>query len=191
MQLSPKQKFYLAVAVQAAIILLVIAVRLPAMFWGQEVMLRIEPVDPKDPLRGDYVILNYSISQIQAYDIDAGSIQQGDTIYVILEKGPNSGYYNAESAVKQKPGPSELFIKGTVNRVRTKGYSGIYNSKTSHSLSEVQEVNVKYGIEEYFISEGSGRGFSFWEKEAAAKVKIDNSGNPVITQVYVDGQPWP
>jgi hypothetical protein len=29
---------------------------------GREVLLKVEPVDPRDLLRGDYVILNYEIS---------------------------------------------------------------------------------------------------------------------------------
>jgi uncharacterized membrane-anchored protein len=52
-------------------------------------------------------------------------------------------------------------------------------------------LHIVYGIEEYFIPEGQGRNFSFWNKEAAARVAVDENCNAALKQIYIDGEPWP
>lgn len=44
----------------------IIAGRAAILRNGKEVLLKIEPVDPRDLLRGDYIILGYDISRIPA-----------------------------------------------------------------------------------------------------------------------------
>jgi uncharacterized membrane-anchored protein len=59
------------------------------------------------------------------------------------------------------------------------------------SSSYGKRIHIIYGIEDYFIPEGAGQGFTFWRQEAAARVSVDENGNAVLKQVYVNNKPWP
>jgi uncharacterized membrane-anchored protein len=74
---------------------------------------------------------------------------------------------------KTKPSDENIFIKGKV--------VDVYND----------EIHIIYGIEDYFIPEGTGRDFTFLREEIAAKVEIDENGNAVLKQIYVNDKPWP
>ena len=66
-QLDKKSKFFLAVAIQLVIILLLLITKISIFSGGEEVLLKIAPVDPRDPLRGDYVTFRYDISDIGSF----------------------------------------------------------------------------------------------------------------------------
>lgn len=174
-------KFILAVALQLVIILAIIIFKLTVLRGGTEVLLLIEPVDPRSPLRGDYLNFRYEISEIQrAYllGFPSGILpKEGSTVYVPLKKGGK--FWFADSGVTtEKPRESkEVFIKGKISLIS-------HDDSTLHLL---------YGIEEYFIPEGKGAGLNLWDRssEALAKVVVDENGNAVLKQIYVDNQPWP
>ena len=68
---------------------------------GQEVLLKVEPVDPRDLLRGDFVRLGYEISRLPVERI--ANLPQGETtsvegpIVVRVSKDAD-GYWRATSA---------------------------------------------------------------------------------------------
>ena len=53
---------------------------------GQTVLIPVEPVDPRDIFRGDYVNLNYNISRIDSDLALPGEIgfNAGDAVYVLV-----------------------------------------------------------------------------------------------------------
>lgn len=163
-------KFIVAIGFQ----LLIIGVLGISLFLtyqkGADVLLAIEPIDPRDPLRGDYVTFSYK--DISRIDID-NSIKwhAGETVYVSLLN--NDKYGRPESISKEKPANQGIFIKGIV--------SGVTDEK----------IEVLYGIEEYFIPEGTGVNFSFWDKDVSAKVSVGKNGKAVLKQIYVDDKEWP
>ena len=58
----------------------VIAGRAAILRNGQEVVLKVEPIDPRDLLRGDYVRLGYEIAQVPVKlvaNAPAGRIRHG------------------------------------------------------------------------------------------------------------------
>lgn len=173
--LNKNTKFLIAVFVQVIIIFLIIFFKVSILTGGTEVILRIEPVDPWDPLRGDYITFDYNISDIpysNYYKYEMENFREGQTVYVLLEKSSN--YWYAFRIQKTKPTNSNtVFIKGIVDNVSSQSY------------------HITYGIEEYFIEEKSGRNFDFSDKEALAKVIVDENGNAVLKQVYIDDKPWP
>ena len=169
--LSKQNKFFLVIAFQLFIIISLIIFKYSILTGGVEIFLKIAPVDPRDLLRGDYVTFRYAdISQLNFYD---QNFIVGDTVYVLLKKGDKywrvSGY-PTENKPKEE---NSIFIKGKISSV----------NKNS--------INVRYGIEEYFIAEGTGRTFNFAGKEAVAKVSVDKDGNAVLKQLYIDGEVWP
>lgn len=58
--------FGIAVLVQCTLLVLMVADRMQILREGTEVILQTQPVDPRDLLRGDYVVLRYDISQLPA-----------------------------------------------------------------------------------------------------------------------------
>jgi uncharacterized membrane-anchored protein len=118
---------------------------------GLEVLLRVEPIDPRDLLRGDYVRLGYEIRQVPVRLIEnapAGEfVTEEDVIYVRLGRDAD-GYWRARSASlaappTRAPGPGEVDIRGRV----AQGWT----------LRPDSSVNVDYGIDRYYVPEGAGK----------------------------------
>lgn len=177
---SKRNKFIIAIAVQVGIIFFIIFFKLLILAGGEEVLLKIRPVDPRDPFRGDYITFQYDISRIKGnsfHSLDSQEkIKYGDKIYIPLAKKGNYWIKNG-SVSKDKPNAG-IFIKGAIKDIKWKG-----------DLPE--EIFVSYGIEEYFIPENSGRDVSFSGRDTFAKVVLDKNGNAVLKSVYVNGKLWP
>lgn len=184
--IAKNTKFILAILFQIAVIFLVILSKYTILNTGVEVRLRILPVDPRTPLRGDYMKLSYNISNLNSRLADGHKIRNGDTVYVVLDK--QGRYWEAKNISKTKPTGSSLFIKGTVIRGGV-AYDTIYpdaNKGLSNNLL------ISYGIEDYFIPESSGRDLNIRNKEMSAAVVIDRAtGEAVLKQVFLDNEPWP
>ena len=174
---SKRNNFIIAVAIQAAILFVVIFFKLLVLIGGEEVFLKIRPVDPRDPFRGDYITFQYDISRIKGSFLNSQEkIERGDEIYIPLFKKRNY-WVIANNVSKNKP-DTGIFIKGAVKDVIM-------------SNNSLKEVFVLYGIEEYFIPENSGENVSFNGRDAFAKVVLDKNGNAVLKDVYVNGKSWP
>lgn len=177
---SKRNKFIIAIGVQVGIIFFIIFFKLLILAGGEEVILKIRPVDPRDPFRGDYITFQYDISRIKEnsfYSLGSREkIKYGDKIYIPLAKKGNYWIKNG-NVIKDKPNAG-IFIKGAIKDIKWKG-----------DLPE--EIFVSYGIEEYFIPENSGRDVSFSGRDTFAKVVLDKNGNAVLKSVYVNGKLWP
>jgi len=171
--LTKQTKFIIAIVIQLIIIFGIIIFKMAVLTRGTEVLLRIAPVDPRDPLRGDYLTFSYEISNLDSYLFNYSPVSEGDTVYVPLKQ--QGKYWTAAFGVqKTKPiGEEKIFLRGTVSTVYT------------------NRIHIIYGIEDYFIPEGTGQNFTFWNKEVAAKVSIDKNGNAVLKQIYINDKPWP
>ncbi|HSA84524.1 MAG TPA: GDYXXLXY domain-containing protein [Patescibacteria group bacterium] len=178
-------KFILAILLQVGIIGAIIFIKLTILTGGTEVLLRVAPVDPRSPLRGDYATFQYDISQIPSYKVVTGDVRNGDTVYVTLMK--SGRYWDVEYVLLEKPyNGNKIFLKG---RVVSGGSSE--TAFTSYTYTGDSTITVVYGIEDYFIPEGTGQNVNFFDKEAAVSVAVDENGNAVLKQVYVDNKPWP
>jgi len=170
--LTKQTKFIIAIVIQLIILFSIIIFKMAVLTGGTEVLLRIEPVDPRDPLRGDHLTFSYEISNLDSYLFNYSPIRDGDTVYVPLKQ---KGKYWVAAFGVQKIKPideGKLFLRGKV------------------SSSYGNRIRVIYGIEDYFIPEGTGQDFSFWRQEAAARVSVDENGNAVLKQIYVNDKPW-
>ncbi len=131
---------------------------------GTEVILQTAPIDPRDFFRGDYVILNYDISSLQNIPMDR-AFAPGDTIYVSLQLNENIA--RAVAAAHEEP--EGLFIKGKVVDSWQPG------------------IRVEYGIESYFVPEGTGHEVER-ESNLTVKVAIDKSGHALIKHLLLHGE---
>ena len=83
--------------VQIGFLSWIIAGRAAILRDGREVLLKVEPVDPRDLLRGDYVLLGYEISRIPVKliaNIPAGATTTpGRRSIVVRLKKDADGYW--------------------------------------------------------------------------------------------------
>lgn len=136
---------------------------------GVEVVLATEPIDPRDLLRGDYVILNYTISRFSTslYDLPP-RIRVGTGLYISLT--PQDGVSEI-TAVSLAPPATLPYIRGTVRAV-----SG-------------DSVTVDYGIESYFVPEGEGKVLEQARGEQLrVRVSLSPNGKALIKELLLNGQ---
>ena len=143
-------KFWVMLVVSAQILALVYMAGQREIIrnTGEVVFFRTAPQDPRDPLRGDYVRLSYNINQLKRkyFAADALAIytenplKKDELVYVELASD-NGGIAKITGASLEQP-DSGLFIKGRVN-------SNWFNRNRN-------AINVRYGIEQYFVEQGSG-----------------------------------
>lgn len=179
MNIPKHMRFLIALAVQVAIIFAIIIYKSAILAGGAPVLLRLEPVDPRDLFRGDYMTIRYEISAVPKPYLN---IANGETIFVPLRA--DGKFMAADSYRITTVEPSDgLFIRGRVisggSQTGTDWDGGI--------------LRVAYGIEDYFFPEGLGSQANFWGQgaEPYAKVLISDSGSPVLQQLYVNDMPWP
>lgn len=116
---------------------------------GREVLLKVEPVDPRDLLRGDYIRLGYEISAIPANLVAnaEGKERGSDVIFVRIKKEPD-GFWRAASAslgtpAATPPQQDEVEIRGT--------------PAAGWSTQDGAVIRVDYGIERFYLPEGEGK----------------------------------
>lgn len=136
--------------VQIGFLSWIIAGRAAILRNGKEVLLKIEPVDPRDLLRGDYIILGYEISRIPVKmiaDIPADKLSSDDTSIVVRLKKGADGYWQPTIAWFGKAptsvGPDEADISGHV----AEGWD---------LRAEGATIAPDYGIERFYVPEGQG-----------------------------------
>ena len=129
------------------------------LLTGKNVILKTQPVDPFDLLRGQYLIINYEIS---GADLSAEA-KEGDTVYVLLKESDDK-IWHADKVLLNKPN-NGVFIRGTAKQ----SWRGL---------------GVEYGIEQYFFERDA-----HIPRMDSVKVKIDGSGQARIVELLMNGQP--
>jgi len=178
--LTPAQRLIIVAAVQFLILFAVLGFKQYTVWTGDTVLLRVEPVDPRDPFRGDFAAVRYEISQIDVDEI-AGTDYPNGGVYVELDEDAE-GYAVAVAVNETREHEFEgtQLIKGTITRSRTELVEG-----RTHVI-----FTVEYGIEEIFIPAGSGADLpSPDEGTLAVEVKVDRFGNAVARRFMLDGEP--
>jgi uncharacterized membrane-anchored protein len=168
----------LLLALQAAWVIGTVAVQETRLRHGQVVLLETVPVDPRDLLRGDYVILSYKISRLDAGLFVGGwtnAVPDGTPVYVRLDKHGPFHEAIAASFTPLEPEANRPVLRGRVSRNW---------GSTPNELRD--SLRIDYGLERFYVREGSGepRG----KLTVAAAVPV--SGQAIIKQVYVDGKPY-
>ena len=177
--------FGAAILVQCALLILMVADRVRILRDGTEVTLQTRPVDPRDFLRGDYVVLGYDISQVPAGPLQnqpAGA--RNPVVYVKL--APNrDGLYeavsvHADAVAVTRP---EVLIRG-----RVYGYGA---SCGPGNRAFCDKLWVRYNLESYFVPEGEGRKLEQARNQQKLRVvaAVLPSGRAAIKRLLVNGDP--
>jgi uncharacterized membrane-anchored protein len=164
----------LVLALQSVWLLGTVFVQERALSSGKVILLETERVDPRDLLRGDYLILNYKISNLPT-NLFSPPVNQnlpvGTKVYVALE--PHGDFFAVARASTKPFAPS-------ANQVRLQASSAWSGRNVTNS------VHVEYGLERYYVSEGTGNPRGKLTVEAV----VPASGHPSIKQVFLDGKPY-
>jgi uncharacterized membrane-anchored protein len=162
--------FLAVLAAQTALLLGLILQQELRLAAPVTVLLETAPVDPRDLLRGDYVILNYKISTLRNDLWDtrpSGSLNQLP-VFISLEQRGEFHEAVQLSATRPTPQPGRIVLTG---RIRDIGNAS---------------ARIEYGLERYYVKEGTGnpRG------KLTVEVAVSLDGESVIKQVFLDGKPY-
>jgi uncharacterized membrane-anchored protein len=176
---------YLAAAVavaglQTAVLGYVIESRAAILRNGTDVLLKTAPVDPRDFLRGDYVVLNYDISSVPVQSI-TGEIptEPGErSLWVRVKQGEGGFWGVVESSFQPLPAQEATSV------LHTRPFY-------SYGTAQTESIHVDYGIERYYVPEGAGLALeqARQEGEVSIAVRVAADGTLQIRSLLVDGKP--
>ncbi|QDA60392.1 GDYXXLXY domain-containing protein [Hymenobacter jejuensis] len=130
------------------------------MAYGRTITLRTTPVDPRDLMYGDHLVLNYTISRLPLnLWSEPTRPRRGTPVYVVLR--PVGEAYEAVRVVAKEPAvPAEqVVLRGWVADNWRRG------------------LRLRYGLEKYYVPEGVGKQL---EKQATR--------HPML--VHISIAPW-
>ncbi|MBI3527142.1 MAG: GDYXXLXY domain-containing protein [Betaproteobacteria bacterium] len=180
-------RLFITVLVQTLILLAMIGMRQWTLATGIPVILETQPIDPRSLFSGDYVRLNYKVSDLKLEELAGdGIFKRHDTVFVVL--APDGEYWKAVSVHRSRPRPGDgqAVIKGSVEYTDDKLWDA-----AGYKMAEVTRLHVKYGIEDYFVQEGTGRELERpqQDEKVSIQVAVDRFGNAGIKAVLVNGRP--
>lgn len=171
--------FAAAGLIQLGLIAMMVIDRAGILREGTEITLQTRPVDPRDFLRGDYVVLSYDISSVPSGELK-GKLPKDRAPIVYVKLAPkDDGYYRAIS-VHLDPVPvngREVLIRGRVGNWRW--------------CSNCDSLFVNYGLEKFFVPEGEGRELEKARNQSKLSVvaAVTPSGRAAIKRLLLDGKP--
>ncbi|PFG04571.1 putative membrane-anchored protein [Bacillus sp. es.034] len=132
---------------------------------GETVILKLQPVDPRSLLQGDYVELNYSISQLEDTSID-----DSGPVTIVLRENPQG--VHEYTGVYKFNGKWNAFYEKKPGDV-------LLNGKVTSSWDN--SAQVTYGIEHFFIPEGTG--LDVEGKVKTAVVTVSDKGDGILVRL--------
>lgn len=142
--MKKKLWFYIFVALQSLFLLLMAAGYYAMDEVGETIKLRTEPIDPRDPFYGDYLVLNYEVENIPFSKwTGKKEAKSGDKVYLLLEKGRDGVEQLVRASARTLKAESE---EQTVMEARME-WRDSYN----------QTIRVDLGINRYYVEENTGR----------------------------------
>lgn len=137
--MTKKKSFFLAMAIPLLILLAMTIKPQATLIFGKEVVLETKAYDPTDLFRGDYVAINFAISDVPKSKVPL-SIDEvyNKSLYVSLKQ--EGKYYVVDQVSETKP-KQGLYLKG----------------KFQNSFNETNTYRVDYSLDKYFVEQGSGK----------------------------------
>jgi len=164
----------LVLALQTAWLLGTVAVQEHALATGKIILLETRRVDPRDLLRGDYLILNYKISDVPVNLFSPPvnkDLPYGTKVFVALAPGTNQFYEVIKASTNElAPSANEILLRG----------------RSDQRWWSTNSIHVAYGIENYYVAEGTGNPTG----KLTVQAVVPASGQPKIKEVFVDGKPY-
>ena len=170
-------------ALQTGVIGYMVESRASILRNGETVRLKTQPVDPRDLLRGDYVILSYPISTLSR-EIVTGEVPKasGRLVMTVRLKPGADGIFTATEASFGTLAPEE-------GSVLMKTLPFDYYSAGDGVPPDT--LFVRYGIERYYVPEGEGRVLEEARnaEELEVEARVSAAGTPQIARLFLRGEP--
>lgn len=167
--LDPDPRLLVILGVPALVIGGLFVWQYSTVLTGEEVVIEVvEPVDPRDVFRGQYAVLEYSITRLDSGMLSPET-EEGDTVYVTLEK--EGEYWVAADASTQMPDAATC-VRGEVE------------SATG------ERVRISYGIENFFAEPEEARRIEEerWRNDVAGIVAVDGGCDSVLRGVRIGNE---
>jgi uncharacterized membrane-anchored protein len=168
---------------------------------GTEIILPMEPVDPRDVLLGYYIVIATPAHRLQTDEL-AGPVEGwsiGDTAYVVLNEGAD-GAWRPVGVWPQRP-LDGVFLKGRVqsahtlsDRSATEPVDGEAPDWTARQDvipgAERQVLSLRFNLERYYANASSAGELDRLRGEDRLRliVAVAADGSAVIKGLEVDGQ---
>ena len=144
---------------------------------GKEFKFKTAPIDPNDPFRGKYIILDYDNNVVKVSK--EHDWKRGEDIYVSFTENKD-GFVVAKTISREKPSTDTHFVKAEV------GFINYTNN----------DLSFDYPFDRFYMEESKAHDaeITYWEsqrdttKTAYALVHIKN-GDAVLKDVLIDGVP--
>lgn len=164
--IRPRTAVVLPALLLAQVGLVAVAVwpQLSARAVGEEIQLRVRPVDPIDPFRGAYVALNYPdlrTNGARSADGGLGSMEDGDSGTVFVTVREEDGVWVAEDWSRSRP-EGAMYLR-----------------------CSDRDWQVRCGIESWFLPQQDALAMerAVSRGTVIATVKVDGRGNAAIVGV--------
>lgn len=153
---------------------------------GVEIILKSEPIDPRDLMRGDYVRLGYGqgISVIPD-EMVRGEWPEQDTVqpvWVVLSAG-EEGLFAAREVRFSRPAEVEegdVVMRSLPVRIRV--------ARNGQGPNVIDRP--RFGIERYYVPEGEGLEIEKARNEGrtTVAVRVSQAGDAQIARLMIDGE---
>lgn len=162
----------LVALIQIALVATPLAERIGVHLAGREVVLAMRPVDPRDLLRGDYVIVSLEIDRVDRALAKPGeSFERGDTVYVRLQTDAE-GVARATAVSALPPADGAPAIRGEIA-----------------SAGSASTLAIDYGLDAFYVPEGEGRAIETADRNKLRLViALTESGKSAALRITLDGQ---
>ncbi len=166
------------------------------LWFGREVYLRVQPVDPRDLFRGDYVILGYPMQRLwlsaPAVEGPGGGGQVVKTVGAGWDEPlPRDAavYVQLEPRANPETGePHEFHEAVSVSRKPLAGSINLAGRVVYHSGGA---LSLRYPIDAYYVQAGTGRDIEQairTRKPVYAQVMVSGSGAARVKGLIVEGR---
>lgn len=182
-------KVALLVAIQTVALGAMIADKQWTLNTGTPVILQTELIDPRSLFMGDYARLAYPISRLRldgemaiAGDKD---FQRHDRIWVAIKPDPDGAKAVSVHHQRSAIPPDLLALKGEVQHLNNSEWD-----RTANKSVKQRTLHVRYGIEQYYVQEGTGGQVERPKggEKVAVLVAIDARGKAGILAMLFDGR---
>lgn len=168
--------------VQTAILGYMIEGRASILRSGTDILLKTAPIDPRDLLRGDYVILTYDISNISTTSIAGTRPKEGEVARLNVRLKPGADGFWIVSQASFDPLAEEDGSVVLLSQPIT-----IYGWEWENAGNLI----VSYGIERFYVPEGEGKPIEDGRNEGRVSVaaRVSEDGQAQIRALMLDGEP--
>lgn len=207
------QGFIVIIILQLIVLFGMVGYHMLILKTGTLVTLKVQPVDPTDLFRGDYLIMRYDISQLHKKDFATPELSEnlaiGDDVYVPIKQ--EGIYWVQADKATLKPAKlpnNELYIKGTVENnyinyiypasfdnsppPRDVAYKNkMYKNEPPDTKNMDRTIELNFGTENYFIPQNKGASIDWRYDTVTARLRISKNGGAVLEQLLVNDKMWP